>query len=53
MQVGTLVRMRYRQDLHDKIGLITSIGFPNQIVKVLWNNGEKCAMHMKWLEEVI
>lgn len=52
IKVGALVRMRYRLDLHDKIGLITSIGSPNPIAKILWKNGDTGAMHIKWLKVV-
>ncbi len=49
MRVGSLVRFRYR-DHKTKIGVITSIGSPNPIAQMLWLNGEKGAIHTKWLE---
>ena len=52
IKIGSLVRMRYRLDLHDKIGLVTSIGSPNPIVKILWKNGELGAINIKWLKVV-
>ena len=49
MKVGSLVRFKYRNHLV-KIGVITSIGSPNPIAQILWGNGEKGAIHTKWLE---
>jgi len=49
MQVGSLVKIEYRSDWV-RIGIVTSIGSPNPIAKVLWANGEKGAIHTKWLE---
>ena len=51
MRVGSLVRIVYRSDWV-KIGVITSIGSPNPIAKVLWANGETGAIHTKWLEVI-
>ena len=50
MQVGTLVRHRYGRNHKVKIGVITSIGSPNPVAQILWGNGEKGAIHIKWLE---
>ncbi len=47
MKVGSLVKTK---TVFVKIGVITSIGSPNPIAKVLWANGEKGAIHTKWLE---
>ena len=50
MRVGSLVKVRYRDKRVDKIGVIVSIGSPNPIAQMLWTNGEKGAIHTKWLE---
>ena len=50
MRVGSLVKVRQRGGKRDKIGVITSIGSPNPIAKLLWLNGETGAIHTKWLE---
>ena len=50
MRVGSLVKVRYRDKRIAKIGVITSIGSPNPIAQMLWLNGEKGAIHTKWLE---
>ncbi len=50
MRVGSLVKVRYRGTRIEKIGVITSIGSPNPIAQLLWLNGEKGAIHTKWLE---
>ena len=50
MRVGSLVKVRYRGDRVEKIGVITSIGSPNPVAQLLWLNGEKGAIHTKWLE---
>ena len=47
MRVGSLVRVSYRSDWV-KIGVITFID--NKIAKLVWSNGEKGAIHTKWLE---
>ena len=52
MRVGDLVKVRYRGSKRDKIGVVTSIGSPNPIVQLLWLNGEKGAIHTKWLEVI-
>ena len=52
MRVGSLVKVRYRDKRIDKVGVITSIGSPNPIAKVLWLNGEEGAIHTKWLEVI-
>ena len=52
MRVGSLVKVRYRGSRTAKIGVITSIGSPNPIAQMLWTNGEKGAIHTKWLEVV-
>ena len=49
MQVGDLVKVRYRDNKIVKIGVITSIGSPNPIAKVLWADGKTSAIHTKWL----
>ena len=51
MRVGSLVKVRYRSDWV-KIGVITSIGSPNPIAQMLWLNGEKGAIHTKYLEVI-
>ena len=51
MRVGSLVKIVYRSDWV-KIGVITSIGSPNPIAKLLWLNGETGAIHTKWLEVI-
>ena len=51
MRIGTLVRIVYRSDWV-KIGVITSIGSPNPIAKVLWTDGKTGEVHTKWLEVV-
>ena len=48
MRVGSLVKVRHRGSRKEKIGLITYID--NQIAKLVWANGEKGAIHTKWLE---
>ena len=48
MRIGTLVKIVYRSDWV-KIGVITSIGSPNPIAKVLWADGKTSAVHTKWL----
>ncbi len=48
MRVGSLVKVRHRGSRIAKIGLITYID--NQIAKLVWVNGEKGAIHTKWLE---
>ena len=48
MRVGTLVKIVYRSDWV-KIGVITSIGSPNPIAKVLWADGKTSVVHTKWL----
>ena len=48
MKIGSLVRIVYRSDWV-KIGVITSIGSPNPIAKVLWTDGKTSAVHTKWL----
>ena len=52
MRVGSLVRVRYRDNKIVKIGVITSIGSPNPIAQLLWLNGETGAIHIKWLEVI-
>ena len=52
MRVGSLVKVRYRGSKIAKIGVITSIGSPNPIAQMLWLNGEKGAIHTKWLEVI-
>ena len=51
MRVGSLVKVR---DLYrvEKIGVIISIGSPNPVAQTLWLNGEKGAIHTKWLEVI-
>jgi len=49
MCVGSLVIKRYK---YSGVGVITSIGSPNPIAKVLWCNGETSAMHINFLEVV-
>ena len=51
MRVGSLVRFKYRNK-RVKIGVITSIGSPNQVAKLLWTDGDTGAIHTKWLEVV-
>ena len=51
MRVGTLVKIVYRSDWV-KMGVITSIGSPTPIAKVLWADGQTGAVHIKWLEVV-
>ena len=48
MRVGSLVKVRHRGSRKAKIGLITFID--NEIAKLVWANGEKGAIHTKWLE---
>ena len=50
MRIGSLVKVRYRGSRTAKIGVIASIGSPNPIAQMLWTNGEKGAIHTKWLE---
>ena len=52
MRVGDLVKVRYRDNKIVKIGVITSIGSPNPIAQMLWLNGEKGAIHTKYLEVI-
>ncbi len=54
MRVGSLVKVSFRTSLgvDSKIGVITSIGSPNQIAQMLWLNGETGAIHTKWLEVI-
>ena len=52
MRVGSLVKVRYRGSRISKIGVITSIGSPNPVAQILWANGEKVAIHTKWLEVI-
>ena len=49
MRVGDLVKVRYRDNKIVNIGVITSIGSPNPIAKVLWTDGKTSAIHTKWL----
>jgi hypothetical protein len=49
IKVGTLVAKRYK---YSGVGVITSIGSPNPIAKVLWCNGETSAIHINFLEVV-
>ena len=51
MRAGSLVRFRH-PDHKTKVGLITSIGSPTPIAQMLWSNGEKGAIHTKWLEVI-
>ena len=48
MRVGSLVKVRHRGSRIAKIGVITYID--RQIAKLVWANGEKGAIHTKWLE---
>ena len=48
MRIGSLVKVRHRGGRKAKIGLITFID--NKIAKLVWSNGEKGAIHTKWLE---
>ena len=50
MKVGSLVKVRYRGTKIVKMGVIISIGSPNPVAKLVWANGEKGAIHTKWLE---
>ena len=47
MRVGSLVTKRYK---YSGVGVITSIGSPNPIAKVLWSNGKTSAIHTNFLE---
>jgi len=49
MRIGSLVKTR---TVFVRMGVVTSIGSPNPIAKVLWSNGETGAIHTKWLEVV-
>ena len=50
MRVGSLVKVRYRGSKIAKIGIVTYID--RQIAKLVWANGEKGAIHTKWLEVI-
>jgi hypothetical protein len=49
MRIGSLVKSK---TVFVQVGIVTSIGSPNPIVKVLWSNGKIGSIHAKWLEVV-
>ena len=55
MKVGDLVRLRPHDDgygnfYHSKVGVLWAIGSPNPIARILWSDGKRGYIHIKFLE---
>ena len=51
MKVGDLVKHNKHFGV-EKVGLITSIGSPNPIARILWLDGKRGALHIKFLKVI-
>ena len=51
MKVGDLVRHKKHFGA-ERVGVVCAIGSPNPIAKILWRNGDRGAMHIKFLEVI-
>ena len=51
MKVGDLVKF-HDGKFHNKIGVVWQIGSPNPIARILWSNGKRGFIHIKFLEVI-
>tara|TARA_R100000808_G_scaffold23085_1_gene50774 strand:+ start:1108 stop:1287 length:180 start_codon:yes stop_codon:yes gene_type:complete len=57
MKIGDLVRLKpydngYGNFYHSKVGVLWAISGPNPIARILWSDGKRGFIHIKFLEVV-